>query len=75
VNAANHLGILLEKEVQVARRGDAALDGLAAGVRRWRAESLQEIAAQGDAVPTDPTALTEGLHRRARGRARLDDAL
>ena len=28
VNAANHLGVLLEKDVQVARPGDAALGGL-----------------------------------------------
>jgi phospholipase C len=60
VNAANHLGLLLEKEVQVARPGDAALDGLAAELRRWRADSLQEeVAVQGDAVPPDPAALTD----------------
>ena len=60
VNAANHLGLLLEKDVQVAPPGDAALEGLAAELRRWRAESLQEeLDVQGDAVPPDPEALTD----------------
>jgi hypothetical protein len=60
VNAANHLGVLLERDVQVARPGDAALEGLVAELRRWRAESLQEeVAVQRDAVPPDPAALTD----------------
>jgi hypothetical protein len=60
VNAANHLGVLLEKDVQVARPGDAALGGLAAELSRWRAESLQEeVSVQRDAVPPDRAALTD----------------
>jgi phospholipase C len=60
VNAANHLGLLLEKEVQVAPPGDPALEGLAAELKRWRAESLQEeLDVQADAVPPDPRALTD----------------
>ena len=60
VTAANHLGVLLEKEVQVARPVDAALGGLAAELSRWRAESLQEeVAVQRRSVPPDPAALTD----------------
>jgi phospholipase C len=60
VNAANHLGVLLAKDVQVARPGEDALDGLAAELRRWRADSLQEeITVQREAVPPDPAALTD----------------
>ena len=60
VNAANHLGVLLERDVQVAPPGTEALDGLAAELRRWRAESLQEeLDVQADAVPPDPRALTD----------------
>jgi phospholipase C len=60
VNAAAHLGILLEKDVQIARPGDAALDGLAAALQRWRADSLQEeVQVQKRAVPPDPAALTD----------------
>jgi phospholipase C len=60
VNAANHLGVLLEQDVQVAPPGDDALDGLAGELRRWRADSLQEeVRVQRDAVPPDPVALTD----------------
>ena len=60
VDAANHLGLLLEKDVQVAPPGEAALEGLTAELRRWRAESLQEeLHVQADAVPPDPQALTD----------------
>jgi phospholipase C len=60
VNAANHLGLLLESDVQVSRPGDAELGGLVAELRRWRAESLQEeVAVQSEAVPPDPAALTD----------------
>ena len=60
VNAANHLGVLVDKDVQVARPEDAELGGLVAELRRWRAESLQEeVAVQSEAVPPDPAALTD----------------
>jgi phospholipase C len=60
VNAAGHLGVLLEKDVQVARPADATLDGLTSALRRWRADSLQEeVEVQKRAVPPDPAALTD----------------
>jgi phospholipase C len=60
VNAANHLGLLLAQDVRVDRPGTDALDGLAAELRRWRADSLQEeIAVQRHALPPDPEALTD----------------
>ncbi len=60
VNSANHLGALLDKNVQVPTPGQDALDGLAAELRRWRADSLQEeVRVQRDAVPPDPVALTD----------------
>ncbi|HEY7004395.1 MAG TPA: alkaline phosphatase family protein [Gaiellaceae bacterium] len=76
VNAANHLGAVLEKDVQVDRPGDAALDGLASELRRWGADSLQEgIAVQSDPVPPDPAALTDFQRDYVAARTAVLDSL
>jgi phospholipase C len=60
VNAANHLGLLLDQDVQIAPVDEATLDGLASRLRPWKADSLQEeLQARREAPPPEPTALTD----------------
>jgi phospholipase C len=60
VRAANHLGVLLDKEVQLARPDDASLEELASSLARWRADALRaEVAIQDKAVAPDPVVLTD----------------
>jgi phospholipase C len=60
VRAATHLGILLEKDVQIARPDDAELKRLASALADWRADSLRaEVDTQGEAVAPDPVVLTD----------------
>jgi phospholipase C len=60
VNAANHLGLLLEKKVQVATPDQAALQRLASTLGDWKADSLRaEMRVQSKAVAPDPVVLTD----------------
>ena len=60
VGAANHLGLLLDKEAQIARPDEASLQELASALARWRADSLRaEVAVQGEAVAPEPAVLTD----------------
>jgi phospholipase C len=60
VRAANHLGVLLDKEVKIARPDDASLEELASALGRWRADALRaEVEIQGEAVAPEPAVLTD----------------
>src|SRR4029453_2618107 len=60
VNAANHLGLLLEKKARVAPPDGAALQELASTLADWKADSLRaEVRVQGRAVAPDPEVLTD----------------
>ena len=60
VRAANHLGVLLDSEVKIARPDDASLEELASTLGRWRADALRaEVEIQGEAVAPEPAVLTD----------------
>jgi hypothetical protein len=60
VSAANHLRVLLDKAVQIARPREAALKKLASALGDWRADSLRaEVEIQSEAVAPDPVVLTD----------------
>jgi phospholipase C len=60
VRAANHLGALLERDMQVARPDEATLQELASLLGDWRADALRaEVEVQGEAVAPDPEVLTD----------------
>jgi phospholipase C len=60
VSAANHLGVLLDRKVQIARPDESALLKLASSLADWRADSLRaEVEIQGEAVAPDPIVLTD----------------
>jgi phospholipase C len=60
VRAANHLGVLLDSEVKIARPDDASLEKLASALGRWRADALRaEVEIQGEAVAPEPAVLTD----------------
>jgi phospholipase C len=60
VRAANHLGALLEKDVQIPTPDEAALQKLASALGDWRADALRaEVQVQGEAVAPDPAVLTD----------------
>jgi hypothetical protein len=60
VNAANHLGLLLEKKARVAPPDEATLQELASTLADWKADSLRaEVRVQGRAVAPDPDVLTD----------------
>jgi hypothetical protein len=60
VGAANHLGVLLDKNVQIPRPDHEALRTLASALRTWRADSLRsKLEVQGEAVAPDPDVLTD----------------
>jgi phospholipase C len=60
VNAANHLGLLLDKKAQVATPDQATLQKLASTLGDWKADSLRaEVRVQSKAVAPDPVVLTD----------------
>jgi phospholipase C len=60
VRAANHLGVLLDREVKIGRPDDASLERLASALGRWRADALRsEVEIQGEAVAPEPAVLTD----------------
>jgi phospholipase C len=60
VSAANHLGVLLEREVAAARPDEATLQQLASALADWKGDSLRaEVRAQNEAVAPDPIVLTD----------------
>ena len=60
VRTANHLGVLLDKTVQIARPEEATLQELASTLGDWRADALRaEVEVQGGAVAPDPVVLTD----------------
>jgi phospholipase C len=60
VSAANHLGVLLDKRVQVARPEEESLLKLASSLADWKADSLRaQVRVQSEAVAPDPVALTD----------------
>jgi phospholipase C len=60
VRAANHLGALLERDVQIPTPDEAALQKLASALGDWRADALRaEVQVQGEAVAPDPAVLTD----------------
>ncbi len=60
VNAANHLGLLLDKKVRIATPDDATLQKLASTLGDWKADSLRaEVRVQSRAVAPDPVVLTD----------------
>jgi phospholipase C len=60
VRAANHLGAVLDKEVQIARPDEATMQRLASALGDWRADALRaEVAVEGEAVAPDPVVLTD----------------
>jgi phospholipase C len=60
VSAASHLGILLEKGVQIARPDEPSLEALATSLGDWPADELRaRVAVEGDAVAPDPVVLTD----------------
>jgi phospholipase C len=60
VNAANHLGLLLDKKVQVPTPDHATLQELASTLGDWKADSLRaEMRVQSKAVAPDPVVLTD----------------
>jgi phospholipase C len=60
VSAANHLGLLLDKDARIKRPDEATLQELASALARWRADSLRaRIEVQSEAVAPDPVALTD----------------
>jgi phospholipase C len=60
VRAANHLGAVLEKELQIARPDEATLQELASSLGRWRVDALRaEVDVQDEAVAPDPVVLTD----------------
>jgi phospholipase C len=60
VRAANHLGAVLDKEVQIARPAEATMQRLASALGDWRADALRaEVAVEGEAVAPDPVVLTD----------------
>jgi phospholipase C len=60
VNAANHLGLLLEKKVQISAPDEGTLQMLASTLADWKADSLRaEMRVQGRAVAPDPAVLTD----------------
>jgi phospholipase C len=60
VRAANHLGLLLDKAVRIARPDEATLQQLASALGAWRADSLRaEVEVQSEAVAPDPDVLTD----------------
>jgi phospholipase C len=59
-SAANHLGVVLDREVQIARPDESTLQRLASSLADWRADSLRaEVEVQGEAVAPDPDVLTD----------------
>jgi phospholipase C len=60
VRAATHLGVLLDKAVQIARPDEATLQQLASALGDWKTDSLRaEVEVQGEAVAPDPAVLTD----------------
>jgi phospholipase C len=60
VRAANHLGVLLERDVQIVRPDEATLQRLASALGDWRADALRaQVEVQGKAVAPDPVVLTD----------------
>jgi phospholipase C len=60
VRAANHLGVLLDREPAVERPDDATLQELASKLADWRADALRaEVRVQDRAIAPDPDALTD----------------
>ena len=60
VRAANHLGVVLEKDVGIPRPDEATLQKLASALGHWRADSLRaEMKVQSEAVAPDSEALTD----------------
>ena len=60
VTAANHLGVLLDKAVQLTRPDEETLQMLASRLSDWKADSLRaELDVQSKAVAPDPVALTD----------------
>jgi hypothetical protein len=60
VRAANHLGVVLDRDVQVERPDDSTLQKLASTLGDWRADSLRaEVRVQDRAIAPDPDALTD----------------
>jgi phospholipase C len=60
VSAANHLGVLLNRDVVSARPDEATLQRLASALADWKADSLRaEVRVQSQAVAPDPVVLTD----------------
>jgi phospholipase C len=60
VRAANHLGVVLDQKVQIARPDEATMQRLASALGDWRADALRaEVAVEGEAVAPDPVVLTD----------------
>ena len=60
VRAANSLGVVLQKDVQIRRPDEATLQKLASALGDWRADSLRaEMKVQSKAVAPDPEVLTD----------------
>ena len=60
VNAANHLGVLLERDVVTPGPDEATLQQLASALADWKADSLRaEVRVQDRAIAPDPEALTD----------------
>jgi phospholipase C len=60
VSAANHLGLLLDKAVQLTRPDEGTLQALASRLGDWKADSLRaEMDVQSKAVAPDPVVLTD----------------
>ena len=60
VNAANHVGVLLERDVVTPRPDEATLQQLASALADWKADSLRaEVRVQDRAIAPDPEALTD----------------
>jgi phospholipase C len=60
VSGANHLGALLDKDVQVTGPDDAELQKLASTLADWKSDSLHaEVQAQSKGVAPEPEVLTD----------------
>jgi phospholipase C len=60
VSAANHLGVLLDKAVQLTRPDEGTLQALTSRLGDWKADSLRaEMDVQSEAVAPDPAVLTD----------------
>jgi phospholipase C len=60
VSAANHLGVVLERDLASPRPDEATLQELASALADWKADSLRaEVRVQSKAVAPDPVVLTD----------------